>query len=359
MGETLSIKGEGVSSSDTFNSASGNIKVSKGTDGLEIGLSKNLKNIETIELKGKDGVNGTIGIDKGELTLTKDNTTTKILTEANIGDQKIKYKANDGTSKEVKLSDGFNFTNGENTTAEIGDNGVVKVSVNSTLNKMKAINFENGKITGLATPDGKDVTSAANVAYVDKKVSNVEHLSNKALSGVANAVAMANLPQITANSEYNTSIGASYGTYNGENSLALGVSGVNNKANFLYRASASLNTKGNVAFGIGLGYQFGKKKDILENSKLIKLEEKFNILKQENESNKSKVSELEVIVKEISKENDKLRKEINEKDIQNEYRVIRLEEQNIEMKNYLEKLILENQKNKEILEKLLKNSESK
>ena len=359
LGETLSIKGEGVSSSDTFNSASGNIKVSKVTDGLEIGLSKNLKNIETIELKGKDGVNGTIGIDKGELTLTKDSKTTKILTEANIGDQKIKYKANDGTSKEVKLSDGFNFTNGENTTAEIGDNGVVKVSVNSTLNKMKAINFENGKITGLATPDGKDVTSAANVAYVDKKVSNVEHLSNKALSGVANAIAMANLPQITANSEYNTSIGASYGTYNGENSLALGVSGVNNKANFLYRASASLNTKGNVAFGIGLGYQFGKKKDILENSKLIKLEEKFNILKQENESNKSKVSELEVIVKEISKENDKLRKEINEKDIQNEYRVIRLEEQNIEMKNYLEKLILENQKNKEILEKLLKNSESK
>ena len=359
LGETLSIKGEGVSSSDTFNSASGNIKVSKVTDGLEIGLSKNIKNIETIELKGKDGVNGTIGIDKGELTLTKDSKTTKILTEANIGDQKIKYKANDGTSKEVKLSDGFNFTNGENTTAEIGDNGVVKVSVNSTLNKMKAINFENGKITGLATPDGKDVTSAANVAYVDKKVSNVEHLSNKALSGVANAIAMANLPQITANSEYNTSIGASYGTYNGENSLALGVSGVNNKANFLYRASASLNTKGNVAFGIGLGYQFGKKKDILENSKLSKLELKLNTLKEENETNKSKVSELEVIIKEISKENDKLRKEINEKDIQNEYRVIRLEEQNIEMKNYLEKLILENQKNKEILEKLLKNSESK
>ena len=359
LGETLSIKGEGVSSSDTFNSASGNIKVSKGTDGLEIGLSKNIKNIETIELKGKDGVNGTIGIDKGELTLTKDSKTTKILTEANIGDQKIKYKANDGTSKEVKLSDGFNFTNGENTTAEIGDNGVVKVSVNSTLNKMKAINFENGKITGLATPDGKDVTSAANVAYVDKKVSNVEHLSNKALSGVANAIAMANLPQITANSEYNTSIGASYGTYNGENSLALGVSGVNNKANFLYRASASLNTKGNVAFGIGLGYQFGKKKDVLENSKLSKLELKLNTLKEENETNKSKVSELEVIIKEISKENDKLRKEINEKDIQNEYRVIRLEEQNIEMKNYLEKLILENQKNKEILEKLLKNSESK
>ena len=359
LGETLSIKGEGVSSSDTFNSASGNIKVSKVTDGLEIGLSKNLKNIETIELKGKDGVNGTIGIDKGELTLTKDSKTTKILTEANIGDQKIKYKANDGTSKEVKLSDGFNFTNGENTTAEVGDNGVVKVSVNSTLNKMKAINFENGKITGLATPDGKDVTSAANVAYVDKKVSNVEHLSNKALSGVANAIAMANLPQITANSEYNTSIGASYGTYNGENSLALGVSGVNNKANFLYRASASLNTKGNVAFGIGLGYQFGKKKDVLENSKLSKLELKLNTLKEENETNKSKVSELEVIIKEISKENDKLRKEINEKDIQNEYRVIRLEEQNIEMKNYLEKLILENQKNKEILEKLLKNSESK
>ena len=224
---------------------------------------------------------------------------------------------------------------------------------------MKAINFENGKITGLATPDSRDLTSAANVAYVNKKVSNVEQLSSKALSGVADAVAMANLPQITANSEYNSGIGVSYGTYNGENSFAFGLSGVNNSENFLYRASASLNTKGNVAFGIGFGYQFGKKKDMLESSKLIKLEEKFNIIKRENEANKSKVSELEVVIKEISNENSKLKEKINEKEVQNEDRITKLEEKNKEMKDYLEKLILENKKNKEILEKLLKKSKRK
>ncbi|WP_410678160.1 YadA-like family protein [Avibacterium paragallinarum] len=55
----------------------------------------------------------------------------------------LKYTANsDTTKKDVKLSEGLNFINGDNTTASVEDNGKVKVSVNTTLNEMDTINFK-------------------------------------------------------------------------------------------------------------------------------------------------------------------------------------------------------------------------
>ncbi|MFQ1023647.1 YadA-like family protein [Avibacterium paragallinarum] len=55
----------------------------------------------------------------------------------------LKYTANSGaTKKEVKLSEGLDFVNGDNTTASVEDNGKVKVSVNTTLNEMDTINFK-------------------------------------------------------------------------------------------------------------------------------------------------------------------------------------------------------------------------
>ncbi|WP_196760989.1 YadA-like family protein, partial [Streptobacillus moniliformis] len=72
-------------------------------------------------------------------------------------------------------------------------------------------------------------------------------------SGVANAVAMANLPQINGKGH---NIAGSYGYYNGEHAFALGLSGTNEKVNLTYRASGSLNTRGNISLGAGLGYQF-------------------------------------------------------------------------------------------------------
>ncbi|MDU4465776.1 MAG: hypothetical protein E7I95_10250, partial [Haemophilus parahaemolyticus] len=60
----------------------------------------------------------------------------------------LTYKANDGEAKTVTLSEGLNFKNGTQTTAEVGDNGVVKFNVNTTtLSNTTA----NGKIT---VPDG-------------------------------------------------------------------------------------------------------------------------------------------------------------------------------------------------------------
>ena len=77
----------------------------------------------------------------------------------------LTYKANDGAGKTVKLSEGLNFKNGTQTTAEVGDNGVVKFNVNTTALSSTATN---GKIT-VPTGDGlvtaKEVANAINASY--------------------------------------------------------------------------------------------------------------------------------------------------------------------------------------------------
>ncbi len=50
----------------------------------------------------------------------------------------ISYKANGGTAQTVTLKDGLDFTNGTNTTAEVGANGVVKFNVADSTFKDKA-----------------------------------------------------------------------------------------------------------------------------------------------------------------------------------------------------------------------------
>ena len=83
----------------------------------------------------------------------------------------LSYKANDGEAKTVKLSEGLNFKNGTQTTAEVGDNGVVKFNVNTTALSSTATD---GKIT-VPTGDGlvtaKEVANAINAASWSLNVS--------------------------------------------------------------------------------------------------------------------------------------------------------------------------------------------
>ena len=77
----------------------------------------------------------------------------------------LSYKANDGEAKTVTLSEGLNFKNGTQTTAEVAANGVVKFNVNMTALSNVT---NNGKITvpegnGLVT--AKEVAEAINASY--------------------------------------------------------------------------------------------------------------------------------------------------------------------------------------------------
>ena len=148
-----------------------------------------------------------------------------------------------------------------------------------------------------------------NKTEVDAKVSNISNTvveankkSDLALGGVANAVAMANLLQANSNAKYKTNISAAYGYYGGSNALAIGFSGVSENRMVSYRVSGSVNTKGNIALGAGLGVMLGEFKTDKypeKGKKISELEEKLKM--QENEINilKKKAEKTDILEKQI------------------------------------------------------------
>lgn len=146
---------------------------------------------------------------------------------------------------------------------------------------------------------GTKNTDAVNVAQLkrikdslENKIFGSEKYSN---SGISTAVAMANLPQVSSMSGYRYNVAGSYGMYKGESAFALGLSGINKKGTIVYRASGSLNTKGNIALGIGLGYQFDKIENVDNETKgrVVSLEKEVMNYKEKDRLSQEKLSKLE------------------------------------------------------------------
>ena len=100
--------------------------------------------------------------------------------------------------------------------------------------------------------------NGANEKYIKDNYYNKPEVDKKidfTLGGVSNAIAMANLPQVSGDKKFN--LAASYGYYGGSHSVAIGLSGKNDKQNFIYKLSGAFNSKGNLAFGIGAGVMMG------------------------------------------------------------------------------------------------------
>ena len=113
---------------------------------------------------------------------------------------------------------------------------------------------------------------------------------------------MANLLQANSYSKYKTNISAAYGYYGGSNALAIGFSGVSENRMVSYRVSGSVNTKGNIALGAGLGVMLGEFKTDKypeKGKKISELEEKLKM--QENEINilKKKAEKTDILEKQI------------------------------------------------------------
>ena len=141
--------------------------------------------------------------------------------------------------KEVKTT----ITETKNTVATLSN----KVSTNE-----KAIQGINDKIQ--ATHKNIDNVKE-DVLKIKEDVKKIDKKTDLALGGVSNAIAMANLPQVSGDRKFN--LAASYGYYGGSHSVAVGFSGTNDKQNFTYKLSGAVNSKGNLAFGIGAGVMMG------------------------------------------------------------------------------------------------------
>ena len=127
-----------------------------GTNGINAG-SKQITNVAS------GGTTATNAANIGDINAAISSLTT------NLGkNTTIAYKANNAGGQTVSLADGFNFTNGTLTTAEVAANGVVKFNV--TQGSLSTDG--NGNITntaGVATTD--DVKTAVNTA-ITKAVDN-------------------------------------------------------------------------------------------------------------------------------------------------------------------------------------------
>ena len=89
----------------------------------------------------------------------------------------LTYKANGTGDKTVTLDKGLNFTNGTNTTAEIGNDGVVKFNLNDNVTLTNAGSLTVGGTTvnngGLSITGGPSVTTGG-IDAGSKKITNVE-----------------------------------------------------------------------------------------------------------------------------------------------------------------------------------------
>ena len=363
---TVSITGEGTIATGT-NTAANNIKVEKdsteGKTGLVVKLADKLTGMTGFETKVEDGKKVTI--DKDGITFNKDaygkgtgvitglkddekdstsavtrGTYNTFVTEVTNKLNKvstIKYSDSKGEHS-VAPDTGFTFKGDGNITTVAKEDGVVEFNLNKHIDLSSK--SELGTITGVKTKED-DATSVATVNYVESKMGDSVKVANKALVGVANAVAMANLPQVNNVGNNRHVISAAYGNYEGQNALALGISGVNKERTLIYKGSAALNTSGKVALGVGIGYQFGTDKhDEIKESETVKaLKEEVIALKSKDDKNTTIISEL--------------KEEMKRKDIENEYKTHRLEEENKEIKSYIEELRKENAKTREALERLL------
>ena len=130
----------------------------------------------------------------------------------------LTYKAN-GTSKQVSLADGLDFTNGTMTTASVDDNGVVKYDVNTA----SITAGTDGTVTGPST-DGvataKNVADAINAA---KKASTTVITANggESANGTSGSVKLTSTTAADGHTIYDVALNDAVTIGTGTNAIAL------------------------------------------------------------------------------------------------------------------------------------------
>ncbi len=220
----------------------------------------------------------------------------KVKISLNINDKNLtvtKPKADETTSPKLDLSDAIKEK------IEKLENVVIKAGTGIAVETSK----EDGTTTytinsDLSNIEGKIATNTKNIKELEKKISNtssnekIKQIENKSYSGISSAIAMANLP-VSTNARF--SIAAGYGTYMGNHSLAVGFMG--NKDFVNYKASLSVNSKGNLGFGVGVAYILGTKDE--EKTKLNKELARLNQLEKESKEKDKRINDLEKKLEEI------------------------------------------------------------
>ena len=255
----------------------------------------------TFEAKGNVGGSDTFGYkyrdDKGKETELKEGPDGKLYTNDFI--ENNEYKNNKWVKKGTD-------TDSENISKNQYNKSDEKVILSTKYGK-------DGKVISNVS-DGKKDNDAVNLKQlkeVEDKIKNINNnsideakeKSNLALSGVANAIAIANLVQVNSYSDYRHNLSAAYGYYGKQHALAIGFSGVTENRRVGYKISGSVNTKGNLGLGVGVGVMLGEKSErklYPEKSNLVKdLKEKVNMQNKQIEELKKENQEIKEMLKKI------------------------------------------------------------
>ena len=112
------------------------------------------------------------------------------------------------------------------------------------------------RITNVST--GVNPTDAANVGQVNAVENRINNklgkLDKKLRSGVASAVAVANIPQVTIPGASMVALGV--GNYKGQSAVAVGYSRASDSNRVIIKMTAGASTQRDYTFGAGIGYQW-------------------------------------------------------------------------------------------------------
>ena len=193
----------------------------------------------------------------------------------------LTYKANGGAANTTTLATGLDFTNGNNTTASVAPNGVVKFDLNKDLKGLDSAKFNGGvvinndginagnkTITNVAA--GQNGTDAVNVnqltSAIDQVNSNANKLGNvvranqqEARKGIAGTAALAGLHPLDFDPDHKLDIMAGYGHFHNANAGAVGIA---------YRPNEDLMFTAGTTFGsdnvinAGVTYKVGARSEV-------------------------------------------------------------------------------------------------
>ena len=232
---------------------------------LDLKADKDAKNINVIEYVKK--------LSNGSNIL---NPTGSLVTDTKINEYLTSNYTNN-TKLEEKLSQ---YSKKDGSNIEV-DKYVEKLSDSSDLN-----NPQNRLITDTKLKSYlEDRFSKIGISSLEEKLSKANQESEKAISGVANAIAVGSLTQINTTNNQLFNIGVSYGMYAGEHAFALGISGTEPSGSFVYKVNTSINTKAGFGIGVGGAYQFA-----IPNVKVNNRNSKIDELNK-------KIAELENLIK--------------------------------------------------------------
>lgn len=92
-------------------------------------------------------------------------------------------------------------------------------------------------------------------SYTDQRFATVDRdlnrIGNRANAGIASAMAMAGLPQAYGANQ--NSAGIALGTFHGESSVAVGLSAITESGRYIFKLSASTNSRGDAGASVGAG----------------------------------------------------------------------------------------------------------